>query len=254
MLKHKVPYYLIGATATALRLLQKGIRPARGTKDIDFAIMLSSFEEYDVIKTDLMERGFNKVYLPWTLYHQKYKVAIDLLPFGQIEENDTEIFTERAVDIVVLGFKETMEEAGYIPLDETYSVSVPPLHGMCMLKLIAWNDRPELRDTDLEDIFNIVSAYFDLASEEIWAEDNDLFEGQDDLKLLSARVLGRKTATLLNKSEKLRNRILNILDANTLEINKSKIADHWARKFNLEVDYGIKVLNQFKTGVLERLK
>ena len=32
------PYYLIGSNAMALEFLKKGIRPIRGTKDIDFAV------------------------------------------------------------------------------------------------------------------------------------------------------------------------------------------------------------------------
>lgn len=41
-----IPYYLLGATAISLELLKDNIRPSRGTKDIDFAIMLSSYADY----------------------------------------------------------------------------------------------------------------------------------------------------------------------------------------------------------------
>jgi hypothetical protein len=53
MIKHSVPYYLIGVSAIALELLKKGIKPSRGTKDIDFAIMISSLDEYENISTSL---------------------------------------------------------------------------------------------------------------------------------------------------------------------------------------------------------
>lgn len=154
--QHQVPYYLIGVNAISLKLLQDGIKPSRGTKDIDFAIMVSSFEVYDSIKNDLIKKGFNAVKAPYTLYHPQYKVAIDLLPFGDIEENDTINFHEREVEMVVLGFKETLEEAETLVLDEPLVVKVPPLHGMCVLKLIAWSDRPEHRGSDK--IFTISSG------------------------------------------------------------------------------------------------
>lgn len=54
--EHNVPYYLIGASAIALEMLKLGIKPARGTKDIDFAIMISSIEEYDAILKSLEKR------------------------------------------------------------------------------------------------------------------------------------------------------------------------------------------------------
>jgi hypothetical protein len=42
MRRLNIPYYLIGASAIALELLKQGIKPGRGTKDIDFAVMISS--------------------------------------------------------------------------------------------------------------------------------------------------------------------------------------------------------------------
>ncbi|HAD13381.1 MAG TPA: hypothetical protein DCF33_13200, partial [Saprospirales bacterium] len=44
-----IPYYLIGANAFALELLKTGIKPGRGTKDIDFAVMIAGRREYDHI-------------------------------------------------------------------------------------------------------------------------------------------------------------------------------------------------------------
>ncbi|MCB9230727.1 MAG: hypothetical protein H6581_03650 [Bacteroidia bacterium] len=102
MHKHGVPFYLIGATAIALELLKEGIKPARGTKDIDFAVMISSLEQFEAISSTLQSSGFNKTKAPWTFYADKYKVAIDLLPFGQIEEKDTVNFSDRKIDLHVL--------------------------------------------------------------------------------------------------------------------------------------------------------
>lgn len=36
----EIPYYLLGATALSLELLKDGIKPSRGSKNIDFAIMM----------------------------------------------------------------------------------------------------------------------------------------------------------------------------------------------------------------------
>ena len=55
MVKLGIPYYLIGASAIALELLKKGVKPSRGTKDIDFAIMISSLEQYDKLRESLKE-------------------------------------------------------------------------------------------------------------------------------------------------------------------------------------------------------
>lgn len=122
----KAPYYLIGASAIALELLKAGIKPGRGTKDIDFAVMTSSMTEYEQIGAAMEKKGFKKVAAPWTFYSSTYKVAIDLLPFGEIEENYTINFNERYTDLHVLGFREVMEEAVPVHIEEKIANIPPP--------------------------------------------------------------------------------------------------------------------------------
>ena len=166
MIHHEIPYYLIGVSAIALELLKNGIKPSRGTKDIDFAIMISSINEYENLSASLVKEGFNNVKAPWTFYSDKFNVAIDLLPFGDIEEQDTVQFNERYSDLHVLGFKEVLENPEKIQIEEKI-VNIPPLPGMVVLKLIAWSDRPEERENDLTDILRIIEHYFEHNFDEI---------------------------------------------------------------------------------------
>ena len=192
MIKLNVPYYLIGASAVALNLLRDGIKPSRGTKDIDFAIMISSIQEFELIVEELIKFGFNKVEAPWTLYHHQYNTVIDLLPFGEIEEKFTVNFNQRNTYLHVLGFTEVLQEPETIKIEEK-SVQIPSLPGMVILKLIAWSDRPEDRGNDLYDILRIIEHYFDLNFDEMVEHHFDIFP--DDVKLdqlkIAARVLGR---------------------------------------------------------------
>lgn len=57
----QIPYYLIGVSAIALELLKQGIKPSRGTKDIDFAVMISSIAAYEKISATLELKGFKKL-------------------------------------------------------------------------------------------------------------------------------------------------------------------------------------------------
>jgi predicted nucleotidyltransferase len=122
----KIRYYLIGASAIALELLKEGIKPSRGTKDIDFAVMVSDLGEYEKISTALEARGFNRVIAPWTFYSPAFKVAIDLLPFGEIEADFTVNFNERHTDVHLLGFSEVMEEATTVHIEEKIA-NIPAL-------------------------------------------------------------------------------------------------------------------------------
>lgn len=254
LVKEGIPYYLIGATAIALEFLKEGKKPPRGTRDIDFALMLSSMDEYDDIVSDLRAQGFNKVEAPWTLYHEKYDVAIDLLPFGQIEENDTESFNQRYSDLHVLGLREVLENAYEILLEDKV-VRIPPLAGMVVLKLVAWSDRPEERDNDLSDILKIIDAYCDHDWDNVVDNHHDLFEihntmGIGEMKI-GSRILGRIAKEYLTKSEALSNRIFGLLEEHLANPEVSEIARNWARAKNINLEEAASILKEFEIGLKE---
>ncbi len=246
-----IPYYLVGASAIALELLQDGRKPSRGSKDIDFAIMISSLEDFENAITDLEHFGFNKVKAPWTIYHPKYEIAIDLLPFGEIEENYTINFNERFTDLHVLGFKEVLEETNEIRIEEKI-VRIPSLHGMILLKLVAWADRPEERPNDPYDILKIIEYYYLYNLNEILDIHYDILseDNFDQLKI-SARVLGRKAALILQKSEKLKARIFTILNENTFNPVKSSFIRQWVQEKDWTFEYAVEIMKEFETGLNE---
>ncbi len=225
LVKLNIPYYLIGASAVALELLKGGIKPSRGTKDIDFALMISSIQEFEAVVEALLKYGFNEVEAPWTLYNDKFNIAIDLLPFGEIEEKFTIQFNERYTDLHVLGFSEVLQESGTVQIEEK-SLKIPSLPGMVILKLITWSDRPEDRDNDLYDILRIIEHYFNLNFDEIVEHHNDTFPEEYDLDQfkIAARVLGRKASQFLNISEAINDRILKTINDNVANAKDSVIA------------------------------
>jgi predicted nucleotidyltransferase len=245
----QIPYYLIGVSAIALQLLKEGIKPSRGTKDIDFAVMISSLKEYDTIRDALSIRGFKSVVAPWTFYSEQFKVAIDLLPFGEIEENNTDNFNERYTDLHVLGFREVMEEAVPVEIEEKIA-NVPPLPGMVILKLIAWSDRPEERENDLSDILRIIQHYYTLNWAEIVEKHFDTLEHDPfDQLLIAAEVLGRNSRLYLQKSEAISARVMNVLASNSESASQSAISRVWARKLDKEIAYAYALLCAFQKGI-----
>ena len=253
MIKHQIPYYLIGVNAIALELLKKDIKPGRGTKDIDFAIMISSMDEYESLSDSLKEKGFNKVKAPWTFYSEKYNVAVDILPFGEIEEQDTIRFDKRSTDLHILGFKEVLKHAIPVKIEEKI-VNIPPLPGMIILKLVAWSDRPEERTDDLTDILKIIEHYFNHNFDEIVEFHYDIFpvDADIDTLIVAAEVLGRKARIYLNKSEKLAIRINELLDINLKDASLSDIAKEWARKKDWKIEYAFSILKSFQKRLLNK--
>ena len=249
-----IPYYLVGVNAIALELLKTGIKPSRGTKDIDFAIMISSLTEFEHVVSNLEEKGFQKVKAPWTLFHPEYNAAIDLLPFGQIEERDTIGFNERYTDLHVLGFKEVLRETEQVAIEERFT-QIPTLHGIIILKLVSWSDRPEKRDNDLKDILLIIKQYYSIAWEKIMDDHFDIIpeDGFDEL-MIAARVLGRKAAQILSQSKRLEGRIMDVLRKNSENIRNTPIGEQWARENDWTVEYAVRILKEFIKGILEVTK
>jgi predicted nucleotidyltransferase len=245
-----IPYYLIGASAIALELLKQNVKPSRGTRDIDFAVMIAGMNEFESIHIALKKRGFNRVSAPWTFYSDEFKVAIDILPFGEIEENYTVNFNERKTDLHVLGFLEVLEEAVPVYIEEKIA-NIPPLPGMVILKLIAWSDRPEHRENDLIDILKIIQHYFDIAWDEIVEYHSDtLDKGPIDQLIVAAEVLGRNARIYLQKSEAIEVRVIQVLENNLQDASKSAIAKEWARKLDSDIEYAFALLNAFQKGIL----
>ncbi len=246
------PFYLIGASAVALQLLQQNIKPARGTKDIDFAVMLSSLHEYNEIVDSLLENGFSKVKdVPHRLYHRQYNTAVDILPFGEIEEDSTVNFIDRDVELHVLGFSEVLETTEPVAIEKTIA-NLPPLAGMVILKLVAWSDRPEMRQNDLADILWIIDKFFDFNWDEIVEHHNDIFpeDGFDQL-LIAAQVLGRKSSPYIASNARLSERILSIIQKNLASASESAIAKEWSRIHGCEVKYAQSILEAFYKGLTE---
>ncbi len=255
LVKLNVPYYLIGASAVALELLKGGIKPSRGTKDIDFAIMISSIQEFEAVVEELLKHGFNKVEAPWTLYNNKFNIAIDLLPFGEIEEKFTLQFNERYTDLHVLGFSEVLQETETVQIEEK-SLQIPSLSGMVILKLIAWSDRPEDRDNDLYDILRIIEHYFDLNYDNIVEHHHDTFTEVaifDQLKI-AARVIGRDSSKFLNVSEAIKERILNTINDNVGDAKNSAIAKDWVKNKDWDLEYAVQILEEFHFGLMDNLE
>lgn len=116
------------------------------------------------------------------------------------------------ININLDGFKEVFE----LGLDEIRigkeiykACSIP---GMIILKLIAYDDRPDERIKDVIDINTICQYYPSIESEFIWGNHFDLYEGDLGHEEIGVIVLGREVRKLVSENEKLLRRLARILD------------------------------------------
>ena len=255
--KFDVDFYLVGAVARDVWMSGiHNIDPRRTTGDIDFAVLINTKRTYEALKEYLIEvEGFhpykgNAYVLIW-----KGLTEVDLLPFGSIEDEDGSITVDNLglTNISLQGFHEVYEEGlPQLDLEGKHQFKFCTLPGIVVLKLIAWDDRPEARRDDIKDISDILNHFFDMYDEKIWESHHDLFIEEDtDLKHIAARVMGREIKKIAIRNEKLFDRLEGILKANTENIHNSDMATIMVEYFDNSVEDNVLLLQQLKKGFTE---
>jgi predicted nucleotidyltransferase len=215
-----VDYYLVGAFARDMHLSEGATYTnTRKTKDIDIAIMLADEEQFYTVKEALLQTGRFTAHTTETikLYYQQ-SIEIDLLPFGDIENEKAETVLSKPQLFVmdVPGFKEVQPYITTKALHNGKNVNVCSLEGIILLKLFSWSDRKE-RDKDITDIETILHHYLELLDLEEYGRYSsvlDLYDTEDAdnyQRQVGARIAGRKMAAMLKNTPEIAQRIKTIL-------------------------------------------
>src|SRR5690242_428632 len=190
----KIDYYLIGALARDIWYARGNI-PFRTTKDVDFAVLIGSRAAYDGVKRYLKDRrGFGDNRGNSFVMRAPSGIQVDILPFGEIEIDDgVKIEGAGLTTIKVNGFKEVYRfGTEEVEMKTGHNFKVATLQAIILLKLIAYDDRPEQRSKDARDIANILLHFFDLHADLIYEHHGDLFGVEErSLEEISAIVIGR---------------------------------------------------------------
>ncbi len=250
-----VRFFLIGAQVRDIYFNQKNIPPKRATRDIDFAVMIESMGQYDELIKVLITKGFKKTEYPYRLVWSNDDTIIDLLPFGPIEKDHTVVFTEDGTELTVIGFGEIIEETTPWALDEksTFSVPVPPLHGLFLLKLLSWDEKRYDRDKDLEDLIQILDNYWEFVEDEAYVHHLDLFDADDfDIRNAAARILGRHLKKTLDKSDDLKRVVLRILEEQAQHTDPpGQMISKFSQTNNLSLEEVKTILEEILKGINE---
>ncbi len=249
---HNIKYYLIGANARDVQLYKAGLKPARNTADIDFAVMVPDFEKYDMLFDELCSRGFKKATESYRLVYDKTNTILDLLPYGEIEQDYTVNFDARDISLSVLGFKEVGEQAEEVTIKEAgFSLPTSPVVGLIILKLVSWSDKQD-RTKDLEDISLLLNSGWEFYEAEAYENHLDLFNDDFEMITAAARIIGRKMKPILATNEKLYQTIMNILEDAILEKPKANITEvTLALNMKKSLQEVQKILSEIKHGIKE---
>lgn len=157
-----IDFYILGALARDV-WYREGEIPILGTKDVDFAILIRDVEQFSQLKKMLEKSfGFTPIADNEFALLDENRLQIDILPFGQLEVEDGQAFDVSKHKVKVNGLNEVyLQSVKPVFLFDDREFNVATLPAIFLLKLIAYDDRPEQRPNDPEDCMSIIQNYFD---------------------------------------------------------------------------------------------
>lgn len=250
--------YLIGALARDIWMTGvHDIQQKRSTKDVDLAVLIPTKERYLQLKDRLIGNGHFKEVRdnPFKLIHSG-KTEIDVLPFGGLDREGNVLLAGAGfTSLTIEGFSEVFESAT-VPVELSgHEFRVCTLPGIVILKLIAYDDRPEMRSKDIQDIVAIIENYFNIASADLFSKHFDLLQKLDsefDTFCIGAHLLGRHMKPILSRSELLTSRITKILQSAIESQQDSKLAELMIREMIGSLEQASMILKELLAGINDK--
>jgi len=207
-----LPILLVGAYARDLFLRGKsgkGGSPRR-TEDVDFGVMVDSWESFNKLRESLINTGnFSPVGEQGPQHKLLFQgsTEIDFIPFGKVADGGRLVCWPKDFqqDMNVMGFDEALVAAELVLVGGCRIPVITP-ESFVVLKLFAWNDRPQ-RDKDAQDLAYIFREYAQLPGkmDQLWEPSNyDLPEILSDFDRQVVRLLGRNVARVFGPEIRLK--------------------------------------------------
>jgi predicted nucleotidyltransferase len=197
-------WFLAGATARDLLFQHAyGIPTGRQTQDVDFAVMVESWETFQTVRARLIaSQTFTEI--EGVLHRLGFRggMVVDLMPFGAIERQDRTIAwpPDHMTVMGVFGFREALSATITLSLPGGVEAPVVSIAGFVLLKLTAWVDRRTTQPgKDAPDIALALRYYLDAGNGDRLYTDAAHLLGEDgfDYDVAGAWLLGHDIAALL---------------------------------------------------------
>ncbi len=198
-------WFVIGATARDMVYEAAYNLPVkRATKDIDFAILVESWQMFDRLAESLVDQhNFARTVIAHRFTYPKLGFWVDMIPFGGLSGGDT---TYRWPDdpdkeISTLGFQEGLDTAITCRISEDPVLDVKVIHPavLVMLKLLNWKERRQDKSSDAQDSAYAMSNYIYLDNEQRLRNEPELYDEPFDMDTIGARLLGRDIVSLVSE-------------------------------------------------------
>ena len=197
----QVDYMLVGATARDILLTHVfGLAARRATYDVDFAIAVKDWDQFDALRARLIARG---TFIPGGQARQRlyYKgdqgdlnYHLDLVPFGQITQGSDELAWPPDMKVIMnlAGYDDVLAAAERVTFLPGFDGKVVSLAGLAILKLVAWSDRGLENPKDAHDLIHLMDSYAAAGNiDRVYEEDGVIEAGDYDPDLAGVYLPGK---------------------------------------------------------------
>ena len=158
--------YVVGAAARDIALRLMGVTDTpRRTMDLDVAVLLQDWRQYERLKGILLQNHFEKAREKQRFYYLgkdgRIRFEVDIVPFGAIAEDDKVAWPPEGSPVMsVRCFSEVMSHADRVSVGDEFSFRIASLSGQFLLKLDTWSDRHFNTRKDASDMVFILKNVY----------------------------------------------------------------------------------------------
>ena len=188
------PFVLVGASALGCFLDFRW----RATNDIDISVSIEVYE---------LPAGLDR--LPgWAAdpraehrWLAPEDVKVDILPAGpKLRRAGTLRWPRTGNEMSLLGQRLAFEQARDVQVASDLCIRVAPVPVVSVLKMVAYQDQPQARTRDLEDLAHIFDGYVPAEDQRRYSD--EVPEAGIEFEVISAYLLGRDIGALVNSEER----------------------------------------------------
>lgn len=216
--KLEIKFFIIGATARDIIMELHGEKSGRRTQDIDIAIAVDKWEEFQTIENEIIQLpDFEKDSKQQQRFLYLNDFQLDIVPYGGITTTEDKIFwpPDQSFAMSVLGFEEAEKDLVMVKIDDALEIDIVSLVGIFILKLVAWKDRHHKGNKDADDMGFILLNYLNIHEERAAIEHYDEVYDIEDFTITKAgaALLGIDINVLLSEKEVNKAKVKAIIEA-----------------------------------------
>ncbi|GJM33629.1 MAG: hypothetical protein DHS20C18_26300 [Saprospiraceae bacterium] len=244
-----IDFFGVGALARNVWYVENDRAP-RGTKDVDFGVYIPDANTYSALKSKLI-KDYKYVQSSENAFCliSPDNIPVDFLPFGEIENQVKVLIDGKGLTTIKLdGFKEVYDEGVREVEIGSQRINICTIPSVVLLKLIAYDDRPEYRSKDPLDVSSIINEFPHIESDLLWEDYSHLYDQDISHEEIGTIVLGSEVGKLICQNKELLDRVLRIIQ-DGIDLNSSLAPGMIIDSTNETVEQKQHLLRLFKKGI-----